>query len=147
MIIERTLGLVLGPSTALHRYFLEHCRQTNKAMGTTSIWQDLSKPPLRRQGPGSRPLWLLFGIPSALGPELASRMAEYSLFWRMSFIYFDILFSTWDVCVSNYFYSLSALIGCWSSVFIRRITSIYKILYMCHFDYSTFAVSGKVDIP
>ena len=33
LIIERTIGLVLGPSTALYRSFLEHCTLTNKAVG------------------------------------------------------------------------------------------------------------------
>ena len=32
-IIERTLGLVLGRSTALYRSFLKHCTLTNKAVG------------------------------------------------------------------------------------------------------------------
>ena len=58
LIIERTIGLVLGPSTALCRSFLAHCTLTNKAMGT--IWRDLSKPPQRRQGPDPRPLWFYF---------------------------------------------------------------------------------------
>ena len=34
----------------------------------------------------------LVGIPSVLGPELASRRAEQSLLWRMSLYIFDILF-------------------------------------------------------
>ena len=34
VIIERTLGLVIGPSTALYRSFLKHCTLTNKAVGT-----------------------------------------------------------------------------------------------------------------
>ena len=33
-IIEKTIGLVLGPSTALYRSFLKHCTLTNKAVGT-----------------------------------------------------------------------------------------------------------------
>ena len=33
-IIERTIGLVLGPSTALFRPFLERCTLTNKTDGT-----------------------------------------------------------------------------------------------------------------
>ena len=36
------------------------------------------------------------------------------------------------VCVPH-FYDLSALVGCWSSVSIRRI--IYKCLNVCPFDY------------
>ena len=34
VIIERTIGLVLGPSTALYRSFLKHCTLTKKAAGT-----------------------------------------------------------------------------------------------------------------
>ena len=49
LIIEKTIGLVLGSSTALYRSFLKRCNLTNKGMGT--IWPDLSKPPQRRQGP------------------------------------------------------------------------------------------------
>ena len=33
-IIERTIGLVLGPFTALYRSFLKRCALTNKAVGT-----------------------------------------------------------------------------------------------------------------
>ena len=34
VIIERTICLVLGPSTALYRSFLKHCNLTYKAVGT-----------------------------------------------------------------------------------------------------------------
>ena len=34
VIIERTIGLLLDPFTALYRSFLKHCTLTNKAMGT-----------------------------------------------------------------------------------------------------------------
>ena len=34
VIIERTIGILLGPSTALYRSFLNHCTLTNKVMGT-----------------------------------------------------------------------------------------------------------------
>ena len=33
LIIERTIGLVLGPCTALYRPFLKYCTLTNKAVG------------------------------------------------------------------------------------------------------------------
>ena len=56
VIIERTIGLVLDPSTALYEPFLKHCTMTNKAVGT--IWRALPKPPQRRQGPDLCPLWL-----------------------------------------------------------------------------------------
>ena len=77
VIIERTIGLMIGPSTAMYRYFIKHCTLTNKAVGT--IWRDLSKHPQRRQGPDPRPLWFLVGTPLVLGLELASRRAEHSL--------------------------------------------------------------------
>ena len=54
LIIGRTIGLVLGPSTALYRVFLKHCTLTNKAVCT--IRRALSKSPQRRQGPDLRPL-------------------------------------------------------------------------------------------
>ena len=76
-LIMGTIGLVLGPSTALYTPFLKHCTLTNKAVET--IWRALSKLHQRRQGPDLRPLWLLVGTPSAIRPQLASRRAEHSL--------------------------------------------------------------------
>ena len=46
LVIDKTIGLVLGLSTALYRPFLKHCTLTNKAVGT--ILRALSKPPRRR---------------------------------------------------------------------------------------------------
>ena len=77
LIIERTIGLVLGPSTTLYRPVLKHCTLTYKAVGT--IWRALSKPSQRWQGPDLRPLLLLVVTPSAIRPELASRRVEHSL--------------------------------------------------------------------
>ena len=71
VIIETTIGLVLGPSTALYRPFLKHCILTNNTVGT--IWWALSETPQRRQGRDICPLWLFVGTPSAIRPELASR--------------------------------------------------------------------------
>ena len=141
LIIENTIGLVLGPSTALYRSFLEHCTLTNKAVGT--IWRDLSKPPQRRQGPDTRPLWLLVGTPLVLGPELASRRAEHSHSGGCHYIFLIYCFLSPYMC--NNFYGLSTSVGCWSSAFTRRI--IYKFLNVCPFDYTAFAVSGTVGIP
>ena len=77
LIIERTIGLVLGPFTALYGPFLKYCTLTNKAVWT--IWRALSKPPQGRQGSDLRPLWLLVGTPSAIRPELTFSRAEHSL--------------------------------------------------------------------
>ena len=68
-IIERTIGLVFNPSTALYRSFLNRCTLTNKAVGT--IWRTLSNPPQWRQSPEPRSRWLLVETPSVFGPELA----------------------------------------------------------------------------
>ena len=47
------------------------------------------------------------------------------------------------ICLCTTFYGLSALVGCRSSVSIRRI--IYKYLNVCPFDYTAVAVSGMVE--
>ena len=39
VIIVRTIGLMLGPSTALYEPFIKHCTLINKAVGT--IWRAL----------------------------------------------------------------------------------------------------------
>ena len=142
LIIEWTIGLMLGPSTALYRSFLAHCTLTNKAVG--AIWRDLSGPPQRRQGPDPRPLWSLVGTPSVLGPELASRRAEHSHSGGCLYIFLIYCFYHLTYLWNNY-YGLSALVGCWSLAFLRRI--IYKLLNVCPFDYMAFAVNGKVGIP
>ena len=91
VIIERTIGLVLGPSTALYEPFLKHCTLTNKAVET--IWRALSKPSQRRQGPDLCPLWLLVGTPSSIIPELAFSRAEHSRPYSGAAKYiFDIYF-------------------------------------------------------
>ena len=91
LIIESTIGIVLGPCTALHIPFLKHCTLTDKAVGT--IWRALSKPPQRRQSPDLRPLWLLVGTSSAIRPELAFSRAEHSLPYSDVTIYiFAILY-------------------------------------------------------
>ena len=112
-----------------------------EAVGT--IWWDFSKPPQRRQGANPFPIWLLVGTPLVLGPELASRRAEHSLLWWCLYIFLIYCFYHLT-CLCNDFYGFSALVGCWSSAFIRRI--IYKFSNVSSFDYTAFAVSGKVGI-
>ena len=118
-IIERTIGLVLGSFIALYRSF--SCTLTNKAVGT--IWRVLSKPPQRRQGPDTRPLWLLVGAPSAFGPELAYRLRVAQPTLMDVSIFLIYYYITKYVCVPH-FYDLSALVDCWFSVSFRSI--IYK---------------------
>ena len=141
-IIERTIGLVIGPSTALYRSFLGHCTLTNKVVGT--IWRELSKPPQRRQNPDTRPLWLLVGTPLVLVAKLASRRADHSHSSGCLDIFLIYCFYHLT-CLCNNVYDLSVLAGCWPSAFIRMI--IYKFLNVCPFDYTAFAVCGKVGIP
>ena len=59
----------------------------------------LSKPPQRRQGPDLCPLWLLFGTPSAIRPELAFSRVEHSRpYSDVAKFIFDI-FINYAVCV------------------------------------------------
>ena len=145
VIIERTIGLVLGPFTALYRSFLKRFTLTNKAVGT--IWQALSKPQ-RRQGPDPAPpppppplivSWDSFSLWTWARVQTARSTAFFNGCPYIFLIYYYIYIY---VCVP-YFYDLSALVGCWYSVSIRRI--IYKFLNVCPFDNTTVAVSGKVE--
>ena len=123
VIIERTVGLVLGPFTALYRLFLKHCTLINKAVGT--IWRALSKPPQRQQGPDLCPLWLLVGTPSAIIPELAFSRAEHSRPFSDVAKYIFLIYNIYYLCcLCIDFYDLSAWCGCWFVVYIRRF--IYK---------------------
>ena len=80
-------------------------------------------------------LHFLAGTPSAFGPELAYRLrVAQRILMDVLLKIFLINDITIHVCVTN-FNELSALVGCWSSVSIRRI--IYKFLNVCPFDYST----------
>ena len=127
-IIERTICLVLDPSTAL-------CIALWIASRWGTEWRDLSKHPQRRQGIDPRLLWLLVRTPSVIWTELASRRAVHNILWRIPVYIFDILF------LSPYMF-VSALIGWLSSVFIRRI--IYKCLNVCPFDYTVFEIVGRL---
>ena len=140
-IIERTIGLVLGPFTALCRSFLKRCTLTNKADGT--IWRALSKPPQRRQGPDPRPVWLLVGTFSLWTWARVKTARSTACFNGCPYIFLIYYYITIYVCVPH-FYDLFALVGCWSLVSIGRI--IYKFLNVCPFDYTSFAVSGKVEL-
>ena len=113
-IIEKDYTLVLDPFTSLYRSFLKRCTLTNKAVGT--IWQALSKAPQRRQSPESSPLWLFIGTPSAYKLRVAQpTLMDVPIYFL---IYYYITISKF---VYHIFYYLSALVGCWSSVFMRRI--------------------------
>ena len=140
MIIERTIGLVLGPSTALYRPFLKHCTLSNKAIGT--IWRPLFKPPQRRQGPDLRPLWLLVGTlqPSDLSSLPDGRSITCPI--RMSH-YIFLLYNIYHLCFTCiYFYDVTAWGGWCFVVYIRRF--IHQFLNVCPFDYTAVAGSGKV---
>ena len=86
--------------------------------------------------------WLLVGTPSAFGPELAYRLHVVQPTLMDVPIFLIYFYITLYVCVPH-FYDLSALVGCWSSVSIRRI--IYNFLNVCPFNYTAVAVSWKVE--
>ena len=130
-IIERTIGLVLGPLTALCRSFLKRCTLTNKAVGT--IWRALSKPPRRRHGPDPRPLWLLVGTPSAFGPELAYRLRSTAYLNGCPYI-FDILL---------YYYICLCTTFLWPLRFgWLLVLSLYKEDYLQIFKCVSFWLHG-----
>ena len=91
---------------------------TIKAVET--IWRALSKHPQRRQGPDPRPFWLLVGTPSAFGPELAYRLRSTQPTLMDVTRYFWYSFILLYLSVYHIF-DISTLVGCWSSVYIRRI--------------------------
>ena len=93
---------------------VKRCTLTNKADGT--IWRALSKPPKRRHGPYPRP----FNI-GTWAREQTARSTAY--FNGCPYIFLIYYYNTIYVCVPH-FYDISALVGCWSSVYIRKI--IYK---------------------
>ena len=133
VIIERTIGLVLGPSTALYEPFLKHCTLTNKAVGT--IWRALSKPPQRRQGPDLCPLWLLVGTSSAIIPELAFSRAEHSR------RYSDVAKYIFDI-----YYLLTVLFVYWFLWPLRLVwllvCCLYKEVYLQFFKCVSFWLHG-----
>ena len=122
VIIEMTIGLVLRPFTALYRSFLKHCTLTNKAVG--NLWRAMSKPPKRRQGPDPRPLWLLFGTPSAFGPELAYRLRvaqpsfmEVPIYFRYTFILLEMF--VYHIFMTSPLWLAVSPQSLWGGVFIN----------------------------
>ena len=133
LTIERTICLVLGPSTALYGPFIKHCTLTNKAVGT--IWRALSKPPQRRQGPYLCPLWLLVGTPSAIRPELAFSRAEHSLPYSDVTIYiFAFLYLLFMLNVYRFLWPLR-----WGWLLFR---CLYKEVYLQIFKLVSFWLHG-----
>ena len=117
----------------------------------TSITQRLRTDLGRSVGVTSNPtgvvklVWLV-GTPLDFGHELVYRLrvAQPTLIDVTRF--FDILLYYYMyICLCTTFYDISTFVGCFSSVSIKRI--IYKFLNMCPFDYTAFAVSGKVGYP
>ena len=70
-----------------------------------------------------------------------SRFRLMCIFNGCPYIFLIYYIITIYICLTH-FYDLSALVGRWSSVSIRRI--IYKCLNVCPFDYTAVALSGKV---
>ena len=132
VIIERTIGLVLGSSTALYESFLKHCTLTNKAVGT--IWRALSKPPRRQQGPDLCPVWLLVGNPSAIRPELAFSRAEHiRLYSNVAEYIFDMIFINYAIV----YWFLLPLRLVW-----LLVCCLYKEVYLQIFKCVSFWLHG-----
>ena len=139
LIIDRTIGLVLGPCTALYKPFLKHCTLTNKAVGLyDGPWPNLLR--------GDKVLifvpsdcWSGLLQPSDLSSLSAGRSIACPI--RMS-LYIFLLSHIYHLCFTCIdFYDLSAWSGCWIDVYIRFI---YKIWNVWPFDYTAVAGSGNV---
>ena len=104
VIIERTIGLVLGPSTALFEPFLKHYTLNNKAMGT--IWWALSKPPQRCQGP-DLPSPLTLVSRDSFGHQTWARISQA----EHSRSYSDVAKYTFDIIRGYYVSVLQKLTG------------------------------------
>ena len=135
------IGLVPGPYTALYRSSLKHCTLTNKAVVT--IWRDFSESPQRRQDPEPRPLWVLHGTPSVLGPKLASRRAQSCLAYSVYIS--EILFLSPYMLVLWFLWPLR--FGLLFVLGLHKRDFFLQILNACPFDYIAFVVGGKVGIP
>ena len=149
VIIERTIGRVLCLFTALYRSFLKRCTLSNKAVGT--IWRALSKPPQRRQGPDTRPLWLLVGTHPAFGPELAYRLrvAQPTLmdvptfFWYLILPYTNVFFFTTVLWFLRFGWLL--VLSLYKDDYLHIFNWLID-LNVCPFDYTAVVVSGEVEV-
>ena len=71
-----------------------------------------------------------------------SHSSVYTAILYIHCFFFPLVYYTSIYVCVPHFYNLSALVGCWSSVFIKRV--IYKCLSVYPFNYTAVAVSGKV---
>ena len=141
MIIERTIGLVLGPFTALNRLFLKHCTLTNKAVGTimTGLVQTSSEetgswslsPLIVSRDSFSHHTWARFQ-PGGAQPALFGCRWIYFLIYNIHYLC--------CLCIDFMTSPLGVAVG--FVLYIRRF--IYKFLNVCPFDFTAVAVSGKV---
>ena len=126
-----TIGLVLGPFTALCRSFLKRCTLTNKAVGT--IWQALSKSPQRRQGPDPRPPLIVsrdyFSLWTWAPVQTARSTAYFNWCPYIFLIYYNIIIY---ICVPHFYDRF-----CWLLVF-----GLYKEDYLQIFKCVSFWLHG-----
>ena len=99
LIIERTIGIVIGPYILAYRPFFKHCSLTSKTMGTS--WRAFSKPHQRQQRHDLRPLWLLVGIPSIHQTWVRFKMGgAQSPYLNVTAYILIYIFITYAVCIS-----------------------------------------------
>ena len=135
----RSIGLLLGPFTALYRSFLKRCNMTNKAVGT--IWRALSKPPNRRLGPDPRPL--ISRDSFILGHELAYRLgvAQPTLKDAHTYFWFTI------ILLYMFVYLIFMTSPIWLAVGLQSLLGGLFIIFLnvYPFDYTAVAVNGKIE--
>ena len=76
-------------------------------------------------------------------PKQGYAVERLKLSFRKFYVRYGDHIQQYEVSLSRMLNYILHLVGCWSSVSIRRIT--YKFLNVCPFDYTVVAVNGKVE--
>ena len=119
-IIERTIGLVLNPCTALYRSFLKRCTLTIKAVGT--ILRAFFKP--------LRPFRLLVGTPWTFWPEPTYRLrvAQPTLMDVHMYFWYTILLIYMFVYRISMTCPLSLVLGLYKEDYLQFLVHLNRRL-------------------
>ena len=143
MIIDWT-NQARNNNTVFHRIHV-HIYVYNK---TTDHWDAINQEDAMKTQVSFRYTWFrddnfTFGVLRWTSPTTGSTCFSFISKYILVCVYLVKCIAR--KCNDMTFYCLSALVGCWSSDYIRRIN--YKFLNVCPLDYTALAVSVKVGIP
>ena len=98
VVFERTMGLVVGPSTALYRSFLKHCTCPNLLRGDKAL---ISSSPLISRDSFEQSF------------DLSSLPDGWNIPYSCGLLYVLLIYCFYLLrCLCNNFYGLSAFVGC-----------------------------------